>query len=70
MTISSVVDPKVKFLEPASIHVPIQGPLRTPKNLFLNARIQLEIGASVSQVLKLPRPFGPRITNVSSDLRL
>ena len=33
-----------------TIHVPIQGPLRTPKEHFLNARMLLKIRASVSQI--------------------
>ena len=41
-----------------------------PKKPFLYARIQLEIGASVSQVLKLLIPFGPRIINMSSVFKL
>ena len=31
-----------------TIHVPIQGPLKTHKKPFLKARKRLEIGASVS----------------------
>ena len=43
---------------------------KNSQKTFLNARIWLEIGASVSQVLKLSRPFGPRFTNLSSNLKL
>ena len=53
-----------------TIHVPIQGPLRTPKKPFLNARMRLEIEASESKVLKLPRAFGPGIKNLFSDSKL
>ena len=44
----------INFASYIVIQVPIQGPLRTPKKPFLNARMRLEIGASLSQVLKLP----------------
>ena len=52
------------------IHVFIQGPLRTPKTAFLKSKMWLEIGASASQASKLPLPFGPGTTNLSSDLKL
>jgi len=52
------------------IHVPIQGPLRTPKTPFQKGKMWLEIGASASPASKLNLPFGPGTTNLSSDLKL
>ena len=56
--------------EVETIHVFIQGPLRTPKTPFLKDKMWLEIGAWASQALKLSIPFGLGITNLSSDLKL
>ena len=53
-----------------AIHVPIQGLLRTPKAPIQKSKMWLEIGALASQASKLPLPFGPGTTNLSSDLKL